>query len=86
MEIVKKIWPEFFEKISKGEKKFELRLADFEIKEGDILLLREFDPVKKEFTGRKIKKTVGKVVYVNPTKMYSLDEIESFGFNIIELK
>ena len=86
MEIVKKIWPEFFEKILSGEKKFELRLADFEIKEGDVLVLKEFDPVKKELTGRKIKKTVGKVVYVNPAKMYSLDEIESFGFNIIELK
>ena len=69
-----------------GEKRFELRLADFEVKEGDIFILREYNPVKKEFTGRKIRKVVGNVVHVNPTKMYSLDEIEAHGFNIIELK
>jgi len=85
-EIIKKTWPEFFEQILKGEKKFELRLADFEVKEGDILVLKEYDPKKKEFTGRKIKKIVGKVIFVNPTKMYSLDEIETRGFNIIELR
>jgi len=85
-EIIKKTWPEFFEQILKGEKKFELRLADFEVKEGDILVLKEYNPKKKEFTGRKIKKIVGKVVHVNPAKMYSLDEIEANGFNIIELK
>lgn len=85
-EIIKKTWPEFFEKILNNEKKFELRLADFEVKEGDILILKEYNPKKKEFTGREIKKEVGKVVFVNPTKMHTLEEIEKYGFNIIELK
>ncbi len=85
-EIIKKTWPEFFEKILNGKKKFELRLADFEVKEGDILVLKEYDPKEKKFTGREIKKKVEKVIHVNPTKMYSLDEIETYGFNIIELK
>ena len=40
--ITKKILPEWFEKIISGEKKFELRLADFDIKEGDTLRLEEW--------------------------------------------
>lgn len=40
--IVKKILPEWFEKVASGEKKFELRLADFDIKEGDTLRLEEW--------------------------------------------
>lgn len=41
MRTEKKIWPEYFDKISNGEKKFELRLADWECKPGDTLVLRE---------------------------------------------
>lgn len=37
--IKKKIWPGYFDDIASGKKKFELRLNDFEIKEGDIMLL-----------------------------------------------
>ena len=39
MEIHKKIWPEYFEAVLSGKKKYELRLDDFEIKEGDTLVL-----------------------------------------------
>ncbi|MCD6279632.1 DUF3850 domain-containing protein [Candidatus Micrarchaeota archaeon] len=46
--IEKKIWPKYFELIQQGKKTFEIRLADFEIKEGDVLLLKEWDPEKKE--------------------------------------
>ena len=40
--IKKKISKEYFELISAGIKKFELRLADFAVKEGDTLLLEEW--------------------------------------------
>lgn len=33
--IEKKIWSKPFEKVLSGEKKFELRLADFDIEKGD---------------------------------------------------
>ena len=32
-----------FELVKSGKKKFELRLADFDIKEGDTLVLKEWD-------------------------------------------
>ena len=32
-----------------GKKKFELRLGDFEVEEGDVLVLEEWDPKTKEY-------------------------------------
>ncbi len=39
--IKKKIWPKFFNLVASGKKRFELRLADFDIKEGDTFVLKE---------------------------------------------
>ena len=38
--IHKRVWKEYFEKILIGKKKFELRLADFEVNEGDFGIRR----------------------------------------------
>lgn len=56
--IKKKTWPEEFNKVSLGKKKFDLRLDDFEAQEGDILVLEEWDPKVKKYTGRKIEKKI----------------------------
>jgi hypothetical protein len=48
-----KCWPEFFEAIVAGEKTHDLRRADdrdFHV--GDTLLLQEFDPEARRYTGR----------------------------------
>ncbi len=60
--IKKKIWPKYFELVSSGKKKFELRLADFEVKEGDTLLLEEWDSKNNKYTGRSISKKVSFVL------------------------
>ena len=52
--IKKKIWPEYFDAVESGKKKFELRLNDFGVEEGDILLLEVWDTKTKEYTGRSI--------------------------------
>ena len=52
----KKVWPEYFQKIIDGKKTYELRLADWECNESDILVLQEWDPKTKKYTGRTIKK------------------------------
>ena len=72
MKIEKKVWPEYFEAIQDGRKTFELRLNDFEINEGDILVLKEWDPETKSYTGRELEKTV---TYVGKWK---LDELTRF--------
>ncbi|OHA88128.1 MAG: hypothetical protein A2653_03095 [Candidatus Zambryskibacteria bacterium RIFCSPHIGHO2_01_FULL_43_25] len=89
MKIEKKIWPEYFEKILDGKKTFELRLNDFEINEGDTLILKEWDPDTKEYTGREVEKKVG---YVGKwkidelTKFWSREDIDKNGLQVISLK
>lgn len=56
MRIEKKIWPEFFEKDSKALRLVDVCLADFELSEGDTIIFREWDPLKKEYTGKELEK------------------------------
>ena len=87
--IEKKIWPEYFQQVLDGKKTFELRLNDFEINEGDTLLLREWDPNTKEYTGREVERKVG---YVGKwriddlTKFWPKEDIEEKGLQVISLK
>lgn len=87
MKIEKKIWPKYFQAINNGSKNFELRLADWQCQPGDILLLREWDPDTKKYTGRKITKNVK---YVAKFKLNELfwpqKEIEKHGIQIISLE
>lgn len=85
--IKKKTWPEFFEKVASGEKRWELRLGDFEISLGDTLILEEWNPKTKQYTGRSLEKRVG---YVHRFKLNELfwpkEDIEKHGFQIISLE
>jgi hypothetical protein len=47
-----KTWPIFFQKVLSKEKTFELRKNDRNFKTGDILILKEWEPNTKEYTGR----------------------------------
>lgn len=84
--IEKKAWPEMFEAVRDGKKTFDLRLADWECKEGDILVLREWDPKTKKYTGRVLKKKVTFVFKTKDTKFFSKEEIEKYGFQVIGFK
>ena len=85
--INKKIQPQYFEAILSGKKKFELRLDDFDIKEGDTLVLEEWDPGKKTYTGRKIEK---KASYILKFKIDELfwpgTEVADKGLQIISFE
>ena len=83
MQIEKKILQDYFNKIEAGEKNFEIRLADWQCRAGDVLVLREWDKEKNDYTGRKIEK---KIKYVGKTKdidFYTKKEIDEYGFQII---
>lgn len=87
MKVEKKCWPDWFEKIYSGEKNFEIRLADFDVSEGDILVLREWDPKTKDYTGRQIEKKVTFVAKMKDlTNYWPKEEIEKYGFHVIGLK
>jgi ASC-1-like (ASCH) protein len=85
--IKKKVWPEYFEAIASGKKKYELRLNDFDVNEGDTLILEEWDPETREYTGKKVEK---KVAYVGKFKIDELfwpeEQIKEKGIQIISLE
>ena len=85
--IEKKTLPKFFQRILDGDKTYEIRLADFECKEGDILVLHEWDPDKKAYTGRSVEK---KVTYVFNTKemekFYKKEDVAKLGFWVMAFK
>lgn len=84
--IKKKIPPDYFELIQSGKKRFELRLNDFNIKEGDTLVLEEWDSKTKEYTGRKIEKEIDYVLSFNLNKFNQEEEIKEKGILIIQFK
>ena len=86
LKIEKKVWPEYFQLILDGKKTYELRLADWECNAGDTLILREWNPKTKEYTGRTIEK---EVTYVGKTKnmnFWPKEDVEKYGYQIISFK
>jgi hypothetical protein len=83
--IEKKVLSEYFEAIVAGDKTYELRLADFECKPGDTLVLNE---VRADggLTGRMTEKTVGTVLRTKDVNFWPPEEVERYGYQIISLK
>lgn len=46
-----KTWPEPFKSLQEGVKTFEIRVNDRNFQVGDTLLLHEWNPVTKSYTG-----------------------------------
>ena len=84
--IKKKAWPEMFEAVLSGKKNFDLRLNDFEAKEGDILVLEEWNPETKEYTGRKIEKKIKYVMRTKDLKFWKKEDVDKFGLQVIGLE
>ncbi len=87
--IEKKLWAEYFDQVASGKKKYELRLNDFEVNEGDTLVLKEWDRDKKEYTGRMLEKSVTLVNRFKLDDLYtfwSKEEIQDKGIQIISME
>jgi len=78
--IKKKIFPEYFEDVKSGRKKFELRLGDFAVAKGDTLFLQEWDG--KKYTGRELSKKVNYVFKFDLLNLFwPKEEIEKRATN-----
>lgn len=86
MEIKKKTWPELFQRMLENKKTADLRLADFELKEGDTLIFEEYNPKIKSYTGRTLKKKVKNLNKINLTEFNKIEDISKYGHWIIELE
>jgi len=87
--IVKKILPEYFDLVASGKKKYEFRLADFEVEEGDILVLEEWDSLDhdtRQATGRAIEKKVGYTRKFHLDDFAQLEEMKEKGFYILQFE
>lgn len=86
MIIKKKIPPDYFELVSSDKKRFELRLNEFNINEGDTLILEEWDSKTKQYTGRKIEKEVDYVLKFDLDTFNQKKEIIDKGLLVIQFK
>ena len=83
--ITKKVYSRYFDKILSGEKTYELRLADWECKAGDILELIYIADDTREPTGRIVRKKVGTVVKTREIDFWSPEDIAKHGYQVISL-
>jgi len=86
--IEKKSWPQEFKDIANDRKHFDVRLADFRIGKGDVLVFKEWNPKTKKYTGKKLRFKVG-LIYKIPKdakRFYSKKDLSKHGLFIIDLK
>lgn len=62
---VLKSWVGLFEPIYNGSKTHELRVLDRDYQIGDVLLMQEYEPITREYTGREVKV---RVTYITSSK------------------
>lgn len=85
-QIKKKCWPEWFEKFQSGERTMEVRLADFSLREGDELVMQEYDPKTKQYSGRELSFVCSRVEKTTPLTFYTLDDLQKYGMYIVDLQ
>lgn len=76
----------YFQEILDGKKTFDARLANFDCKVGDILVLEEYDQKKKEYTGRTIEKEITFILNTKTQKFWKQSEIQKQGLLIFSFK
>jgi len=84
-EIHKKAYPALFDEVASGRKTFDLRLADFECKPGDILVLDEVREGDKQPTGRSLRKKVGYVLKTKDLDFFSPEDVAAYGYQVMSL-
>ena len=82
MKIIKKCDKDMFEAILSGKKKFDIRLGNIKVDEGDVLILKESEKDGKE-TGREIEKKIGFVLNTKDLTWWTEEEKNKNGFVIM---
>lgn len=87
VKIRKKVQQKYFEAVAEGKKRFEVRLADFECRPGDILILLEQKQGMDKLTGRKIEcEVLYKFNTKDMEKFYSKKDIKKHGLVILAIR
>lgn len=87
MKIIKKVQQEYFNEITEGKKRFEVRLADFKCKPGDTLVMQEQKQGTRQLTGREAE---FEILYKINTKImekwHTKEEIDKHGLLVISIR
>lgn len=83
--IYKKTWPRYFNLVKSNRKSFDFRLANFACQAGDILVLQEWDPETKQYTGREIEKEVTFVTSMSELEVWPQEQAEKYGYYLMSL-
>jgi len=75
-----KIWPEYFENVYYGYKRFEVRKNDRVFKVGDDVRLREWDPKTESYTGEYVDV---RITYVLNGPLV-IEGLTIFGFVLLD--
>jgi len=87
MKIKKKVQSKYFSAIADGKKRFEVRLADFKCKPGDILVLEEQKEGENKLTGRKAEcEVLYKLNTKEVEKFYTKKDIEKHGLLVLAIR
>ena len=81
----KKVWKEYFALILSGKKKLELRLADFDVAEGDTLVLEEWDKDTQKYTGRNMDVTATYILKTKGQTFWPEEDVKKYGFRLSNL-
>ncbi|MBW3012927.1 DUF3850 domain-containing protein [Candidatus Woesearchaeota archaeon] len=85
--IKKKVQQEYFEAVSEGRKRFEVRLADFDCGEGDTLVLQEQKQGTTELTGRELDcEVLFKFNTKDMEKFHTKEELEKYGLVVLAIR
>jgi hypothetical protein len=80
-----KIWPDYFRAVCLKRKTFELRKNDRNYEPGDLVTMKEWDPVTRKYTGSKISATIGWMARINGDQaVFSLIHVGEPLFKIKE--
>jgi ASC-1-like (ASCH) protein len=86
-EIKKKVQQDYFEAVSEGRKRFEVRLADFECKPGDTLVLQEQKQGTRELTGKELScEVLFKFNTKDMEKFHTKEELEKHGLFVLAIR
>jgi ASC-1-like (ASCH) protein len=87
MKIIKKVQHDYFEAITEGKKRFEVRLADFKCRPGDTLVMQEQKQGTRKLTGREAEfEILYKINTKEVERFYTKKEIDKHGLLVISIR
>jgi nucleoside triphosphatase len=82
----KKTWPDYFQLLKDGKKKFDVRLADFEVNEGDTIIFEEWDPKQNAYTGRKLIMKITFIIKTKELPYWSDEDVNKHGHVVMQVE